>query len=87
MASVRLCWYLCGLFGIALVLTSFITPGTGFENRLAMVMAMEASASVVCGLLAVAGMHTRAFEARWWAWILVCVAVLATVVLVLMVLG
>ena len=87
MTNVRICWYLCGLFAASLVISSAITVVPGLEYALWLEMWAETAASVVFGILAFVGGRTALLQAKWVTVTLRCVAVLATLVVFLFVLG
>ena len=87
MTTARVCWYLCGLFAIMVLINSAMTVHPDLGGRMPAVMAAEAVASVVFGALAVASGRTAFLRRRSVTWTFACVALLVTLISCLMVFG
>ena len=87
MTVARICWYLCGLFAVALFAES---AGTTFQLQSRRSMWLETGAaalSIIFRAVAFALARMRFAEPRWLLRVFQCLAALATIIVVLMFVG
>ena len=82
-----ICWYLCGLFLLALLATSAITVMPGREHVLAGMMAFNGFCSVLFGVLAIVFRRGAASQPSWVLHVFQGIAVVATVLVLLVSIG
>ena len=87
MTVINLSWYLCGLFAVALVVSSAITVAPGGQAWMRLVMGIWLALSVLFAAVAVIFRLRHVPQPKWLLRLFQCLAVLATVVVFLMVGG
>lgn len=87
MGVARICWYLCGLFALAVFLESTVTYHPQSQRTMWLLMGGTATLSLVFGVLAVVLWRIAFREPRWLVRVFQALAVLATVLVILMVGG
>jgi hypothetical protein len=84
MTVARICWYLCGLFAVALVAASAITFHPEAQAARWLLTSGTAALSAVFGVLAVVSRQAAFAQRRWLVRVFQCLAVLATITVILM---
>ena len=87
MTIINISWYLCVLFVIALVAESTITVAPGGATVIHLLMGAWAGLAVLFAAVAVASRWFRIPEPKWLVRVFQGVAVLATIAVLLMVVG
>jgi hypothetical protein len=87
MKVAHLCWYLCGLLALALLLTSATSFHPNAEGLRAVELGVEAGLAILFGILAVVLTRLNLTEPQWVVRTFQCLAFVATVFVVLMVGG
>jgi hypothetical protein len=81
------CWYLSGLFAVALAVTSAMSFHPDARSEAWLLMGSDAGLSIVFALLAVGYRLKRLPSPRWLLRVFQCLAVLGTIVVLMMVGG
>ncbi len=87
MTVTTLSWYLCVLFAVALIVSSAISVAPGGEWWMALEMVTLLALSVLFAAVAVAFRVFRLSQPKWLLRTFQCLAVLATLVVALTVVG
>jgi hypothetical protein len=87
MTVINISWYMCVLFAVALAAESAVTVAPGGEMMVRMLMGLWAALAVVFAAVAVTVRWLHVPEPKWLARAFVGVAVVATVIVVVMVVG
>lgn len=87
MRVVHICWYLCVLFAVALLVISAITVVPGRESVVQTLMVGSAVLAIAFGSVAVVLRRVQPTERRWVLRAFQAVAVLATIVVLLLIGG
>ncbi len=87
MTATHVSWYLCLLFAVALVVSPAITVAPGGQAWMRVEMATWLALSVLFAVIAVAFRVFHVPQPKWLLWLFQGFAVLATLVVVLMVVG
>ena len=87
MTATHVSWYLCFLFAVALVVSSAITVAPGGQAWMRVEMATWLALSVLFAVIAVAFRVSHVPQPKWLLRLFQGFAVLATLVVVLMVVG
>lgn len=84
MKVASICWYLCGLFAVGLLISSAISAGPRAETAMAILMGVKAGLCVLFGILAAVLKHLKLAEPPWVVRVFQGLAVLATILVVLL---
>jgi hypothetical protein len=87
MRVANICWYLCGLFAVALLLASAATVHPDAQAAMAFLMGAEAVLSILFGILAAVLKRLNVAEPRWVVRLFQGLAVLATILVLLTAVG
>jgi hypothetical protein len=87
MTVIKLSWYTCVLFVIALVVESMVTVAPSGETAARLLMGLWAALAATFAAIAVTFRWLRLSEPRWLVRAFVGVAVVATVIVAMMVVG
>ena len=87
MTVINLSWYLCVLFAAALAISSAITVVPDGQAGLRLVMGMWLALSILFAAIAIIFKLLRVPQPKWLLRLFQCLAVLATVVVLMMVGG
>lgn len=82
MRVANICWYLCGLLAVALLLTSAITVHPNAQREIAMMMGVEAVLCVGFGVLGIVFKWMLSVDPPWLVRTFQCLAVLVTILVV-----
>jgi hypothetical protein len=84
MKVASICWYLCGLFVVGLLISSAISVHPSVETAMTILMGVEAGLCVLFGVLAAVLKHLKLAEPPWVVRVFQGLAVLATILVVLL---
>ena len=82
-----ICWYLCGLFLFALLVTSAISVAPGGENLIAGIIAFNGFCSILFGVLALVSRRQNPSQPTWPLRTFQGIAIVATVLVLLVSVG